>query len=108
MKNFKIGILGAGFGERVVLPCVEFVNNMKVKYIYCRNSKKIKNRENLNMSLTIIRKIFNDKEINLIFIETPPYTHKKILIESIKHNKNVFCEKPLSANLKMQNSCLDM
>ena len=42
MKNFKIGILGAGFGERVVLPCVEFVNNMKVKYIYCRNSKKLK------------------------------------------------------------------
>ena len=41
MKNFKIGILGAGFGK-VVLPCVEFVNNMKVKYIYCRNSKKLK------------------------------------------------------------------
>ena len=39
MKNFKVGILGAGFGERVVLPCVEFVENMKVKYIYCRNSK---------------------------------------------------------------------
>ena len=44
MKHFKVGILGAGFGERVVLPCIEFVNNMKVKYIYCRNSKKIKNK----------------------------------------------------------------
>ena len=42
MKNFKVGILGAGFGERVVLPCVEFVENMKVKYIYCEIQKKLK------------------------------------------------------------------
>ena len=48
----------------------------------------------------IIRKFLMTKEINLIFIETPPYTHKKFLIESIKNNKNVFCEKPLSGNLK--------
>ena len=47
MKNFKVAILGAGFGERVVLPCIDFVNNMEVKYIYCRNLKKIKNKENL-------------------------------------------------------------
>ncbi len=100
MKKFKVGILGAGFGERVVLPCVEFIDNMEVKYIYCRNTKKIKNKENLKYVTNDYKKILNDKEINLIFIETPPYTHKKFLIESIKHNKNVFCEKPLSANLK--------
>ena len=29
MKKFKVGILGAGFGERVVLPCVEFIDNME-------------------------------------------------------------------------------
>ena len=90
MKNFKIGILGAGFGERVVLPCVEFVNNMKVKYIYCRNSKKIKNRENLKYVTNDYRKIFNDKEINLIFIETPPYTHKKFLINLLSTIKMYF------------------
>ena len=100
MKNFIVGILGAGFGERVVLPCVEFVDKMEVKYIYCRNSKKIKNKENLKYVTNDYKKIFNDKEINLIFIETPPYTHKKFLIQSIKHNKNVFCEKPISGNLK--------
>ena len=82
MKNFKVAILGAGFGERVVLPCIDFVNNMEVKYIYCRNLKKIKNKENLKYVTNDYKKIFNDKEINLIFIETPPYTHKKFLIES--------------------------
>ena len=33
MKKIKVGIIGAGFGERVVLPCVNFTKKMEVKYI---------------------------------------------------------------------------
>ena len=47
MKKFKVGILGAGFGERVVLPCVEFI---------AETQKKLKIKKILNMLLMIIRK----------------------------------------------------
>ena len=42
MKKFKVAILGAGFGERVVLPCIEFVNNMEVNIFTVEIQKKLK------------------------------------------------------------------
>jgi predicted dehydrogenase len=100
MKNFVVGVLGAGFGERVVIPCINYVDGIRLKYFYCRNRKNIKNKKNLKFYVNDYKKILKDKEINLIFIETPPYTHKKFLIDSIKYKKNVICEKPLASNLK--------
>ena len=49
MKNFVAGVLGAGFGERVVIPCIEYVDGIKLKYFYCRNRKKIKNKKKLKI-----------------------------------------------------------
>ncbi len=100
MKKIKVGIIGAGFGERVVLPCVNFTKKMEVKYIFCRNLNRIKNKFNLKYATTNYKEIFEDKEIKFIFIETPPYTHKKFLQEAINYKKNVICEKPLSDNLR--------
>ncbi|MEF3317129.1 Gfo/Idh/MocA family oxidoreductase, partial [Peptoniphilus grossensis] len=36
----------------------------------------------------------NDKEINIIDICTPPFTHEDIILKSIKAGKNIICEKP--------------
>src|SRR5699024_5650231 len=37
----------------------------------------------------------NDKEINIIDICTPPFTHEDIILKSIKAGKNIICEKPV-------------
>ena len=100
MKKVKFGILGAGFGERVMYPCINHNKNLEVKYIFCRNKKKIKNNKILNKVTENYKKIFNDKEIDIVCIETPPKTHKFFVKEAIKNNKAIICEKPLAINIE--------
>ena len=107
MKKLTFAILGAGFGERVIYPCISYNKNMEVKYIYCRSKKKIKNRNILKKVTTDYKKIFNDKDVDIICIETPPSTHKFFAMEAIKKNKGIICEKPLALNLKEAKTMVD-
>ena len=100
MSKIKYAILGAGFGERVIYPCISFNKNMHVKYIFCRNKNKIKNKKILNKVTDNYKEIFNDKDVDIVCIETPPSTHKFFVMEAIKKNKGIICEKPLAINLK--------
>ena len=100
MSKINFGILGAGFGERVMYPCINFNKNMKVKYIFCRNIKKIKNIKAKNVITNNYKKVFTNKKIDIICIETPPSTHKFFVNEAIKNKKGIMCEKPLALNTK--------
>jgi len=100
MSALTFGILGSGFGERVMNPCVSFNKNMKVKYIFCRNKNKIKNKKIKSKITDDYNKIFNDKDIDIVCIATPPSTHKFFVMEAIKKNKGIICEKPLASNLR--------
>ena len=43
--------------------------------------------------------IFNDKNVDVIFISSPTNTHIKFIEEGIKRKKTIFCEKPLDLNI---------
>jgi myo-inositol 2-dehydrogenase/D-chiro-inositol 1-dehydrogenase len=44
-------------------------------------------------------KIFNDKNVDIIFISSPTNTHIKFIEEGMKRKKTIFCEKPLDLNI---------
>lgn len=44
--------------------------------------------------------LITDKEIDAVVVVTPTFTHKEIVIEAAKHDKAIFCEKPLSLSLE--------
>ena len=60
MKNFVAGVLGAGFGERVVIPCINYVDGIRLKYFYCRNKIKVKNKKNLKFYVIFQLRSLND------------------------------------------------
>lgn len=41
------------------------------------------------------RRIIDNKDVDAVFIATPPYLHSEMAIAAIKAGKNVYCEKPL-------------
>jgi predicted dehydrogenase len=41
------------------------------------------------------RRIIERKDIDAVFIATPPYLHSEMAIAAIKAGKNVYCEKPI-------------
>ena len=46
------------------------------------------------------KKIFADKNVDIIFISSPTKTHIRFIEEGVKNKKTVFCEKPLDLNIK--------
>ena len=41
------------------------------------------------------RKVIDRKDIDAVFIATPPYLHSEMAIAALKAGKNVYCEKPI-------------
>ncbi len=98
----NIGIIGFGVQGRIRLNAIKALNSdYKVKMI-C-DVKKPDNPANVDISDIVFtdnyNKIINDKNIDTIFVCTPNYLNKKIVVESLSKGKHVFCEKPPGMNL---------
>lgn len=102
MKKINIGIIGLGVGEQHLIG---FLKNKKcnVKAV-CDLDKKKLNKIKKKFKKIIVtnnaRDIIDDKNIQCVSIASFDQYHYKHCIKSLKNNKHVFIEKPLSINLK--------
>jgi len=46
------------------------------------------------------RKVLDDKEVQAVFVATPSYTHKEIVLAALQAGKHVYCEAPLANTLE--------
>lgn len=96
MNKINFGIIGSGFGTRVMLPCINFVNGLNVSHI--ANTTGILNSEQINNHKDIrickVESLIKDPEVDIICIETPPFTHYELIKLAINNKKSVICEKP--------------
>jgi predicted dehydrogenase len=53
------------------------------------------------------RRVIESKDIDAVFIATPPYLHSEMAIQAIEAGKNVYCEKPLGINPAQVRALLD-
>lgn len=51
--------------------------------------------------------IFNNSEISTVFISTPNYLNKSLIVKALSKNMNVFCEKPPALNLAEMNEIIE-
>ena len=52
--------------------------------------------------------IFNDKNVDIIFISSPTNTHIKFIEAGMKRKKTIFCEKPLDLNIHSGRSAFQL
>tara|TARA_A100000164_G_scaffold202521_1_gene179834 strand:- start:224 stop:1195 length:972 start_codon:yes stop_codon:yes gene_type:complete len=93
-------IIGLGHGQRVIAKAFE-IEKIKLIGVYSKNVKKahIYSKENnLNKLYNSLDDLINDKEIDLVAIAIPAYYQVEIIKKCIKHNKKIFCEKPMTIN----------
>ena len=92
MKKINLGIIGAGIHfNKNILPVLNKFDNLNLETLIINKNKK--NIENI-----FDKKIFLN--LDLVYISTPNMLHEKFIIESLKNDIHVICEKPFLTSSK--------
>ena len=98
-----IGMIGAGnFTNQVLLPALK-KTNVRLKSIASSSGVSgthLGKKYGFEQSITDIDIIFNDPEINVVFITTRHNSHAQFVCQALETGKNVFVEKPLAITLE--------
>jgi len=99
---FGLGRIGQMHGENLNAH-KKF--NLKYTFDIDKNlSKKISKKFNA-IAIDNPKTIFQDKDVNIVFIASSTPTHINLINEATKHKKIVFCEKPLDLDIKKVDAC---
>jgi predicted dehydrogenase/threonine dehydrogenase-like Zn-dependent dehydrogenase len=94
-----IGIIGAGnFTKMTVMPALKSAG-AHYKYIASAGgltAKSLANKYGFEFSTTDYQQILSDSEVDLVIITTRHDVHSKMVLETLRAEKNVFVEKPLA------------
>lgn len=97
-----IGMIGAGnFANQVLLPALK-KTGVRLKSIASNGGVSgtyLGKKYGFEQSITDVDKIFNDPEINVVFITTRHNSHAQFVCRALEAGKNVFVEKPLAITL---------
>lgn len=96
------GLIGTGNVTEVKSgPGLYKSKNSVLKGVYNRTSSKAEewiNRHGVGKVYYSIDEILEDKEIDIIYIATPPNTHKEMVLKVLKAGKIPYVEKPMALN----------
>lgn len=109
MKTLRVGIVGFGFIGKVhaygYLNLPLFYDGMPVNARIthvCDGNKQCaeRGREQVgaDFAVTDFREITENPDIDVVDICLPNHIHRDALLSAIRHNKHIYCEKPLVTN----------
>ncbi len=108
-KEIVWGVIGAGkVCEKKSMPAMNTVSHSQVKIVMRRNEEACKDfalRHHIPNWTLDSKDIFNDSEINAVYIATPPDTHASYVIKAAKAGRAVYVEKPMARD---HQECLSM
>lgn len=103
-KHINWGIIGCGDVAEVKSgPGFQNAKNSKLVFVMRRNALKVKDfakRHNVPFWTTDASEVLNNKNINAIYIATPPSSHLNYALQAIELGKHVYLEKPMVLNTK--------
>ena len=101
-KPLRVGVVGAGFGARVLLPAFRHNPGCRVMAL-CVSSQKhaqfVSKKWNVPHAYGNWHKMVSDPDLDAIVIAVPPDLQPAIALKAIRSGKAVFCEKPLSVRM---------
>tara|TARA_Y100001958_G_C21245781_1_gene575714 strand:- start:3586 stop:5715 length:2130 start_codon:yes stop_codon:yes gene_type:complete len=102
--DINIGMFGGGsYAQSSILPHISNSKNINKNIIITKNgntSKKVGEKYGFQFCSNDADLILDNEKINTVFIVTPHDSHANYILECLKKNKNIFCEKPLCIDRK--------
>lgn len=97
-----VGVIGAGiFATSTLLPNLSKISGIKLKGLSAATGiscESVAKKYGFTYCTSDYHKIMEDPEINCVSIVTRNSLHAPLIIEALKHGKNVLVEKPLALN----------
>ncbi|MCG6189711.1 Gfo/Idh/MocA family protein [Maribellus maritimus] len=103
-----VALIGAGgWGTNLITQASDVGENMRVKYVCDVDDtrggfiiKELEKKQNFKpIRIRDMRKVFDDKEVDAVFIATPEHWHALATIWACQAGKDVYVEKPVSHNI---------
>jgi len=109
-KTYKVGIIGFGFIGKVHayghlnLPFFYDPLPLRTRITHVCTSRAETAEAgralvNADIATTDYRAITENPEIDIVHICTPNHLHKDALLSAMAHQKHIYCDKPLTANI---------
>ncbi|MBN1669722.1 MAG: Gfo/Idh/MocA family oxidoreductase [Kiritimatiellae bacterium] len=111
MRSYNVGIVGFGFIGRVhayghvnmplfydPAPCRTRITH--VCTAHPASAEKGRDQLGATHAVTDFRAITENPDIDIVHICTPNNLHKDALLSAMRHNKHIYCDKPLVADMR--------
>jgi predicted dehydrogenase len=99
MKEYKLGIIGAGMYGKVLMRC--FQQDARARIVWVNSASKATTQPaavefGVEQWTLDYRQILADPAVDAVVIATPPYLHAEQLAAALTAGKHVLLEKPLA------------
>jgi predicted dehydrogenase len=109
MQTYRVGILGCGFIGKVHafgywnLPLFVDPPPLAAKITHVVTSRpesaeKARQLLGADVAATDYRAVTENPQVDIVHVCTPNHLHKDALLSAIRHQKHIYCDKPLVAN----------
>jgi predicted dehydrogenase len=101
VKQYRIGISGAGFGVKAHLPALIAHPRFDVVALASPSSAAAVAKERkIPHAFTSAREMIAGCELDAIVVASPPFTHRDDVLAALDAGKHVMCEKPFALNIE--------
>lgn len=109
MEKVRWGIIGVGnVCEKKSGPAFYKIDHSELVAVMRRDENKAKDfaaRHQVGKYYTDADQLINDPDVDIVYVATPPDSHKEYTIRTLKAGKPVYVEKPMAMNYA---ECLEM
>ncbi|WP_411030290.1 Gfo/Idh/MocA family protein [Spongiimicrobium sp. 3-5] len=98
-KKVKWGIVGLGKIAKLFVDDLLLVKDAELIAVASTNSERAKvfaQEYGVNSYYGSYLELFNNKEVDVVYVATLHHTHAKVSIAAMDHKKHVLCEKPVA------------
>lgn len=106
----KWGIIGLGNISNRFADALKVIDDAEIAAVASRNQAKADDfaeRHHAQKAYDSYEKLFQDEEVQVVYIGTPHVFHAENAIAAMEHGKAVLCEKPIAMNRKQAQAMFD-
>jgi predicted dehydrogenase len=100
----RLGIIGCGRVTTMFhLKAINSLDRLRVSSVAdldARRRTDVMRRTKADQGYSDYLDLLSDPHVDVVAINTPPRFHEEMTLNSLKHGKNVLCEKPLAQSIK--------